>query len=231
MEVLSCKYCCAPFPVSALEEHILGCPDFLACKRQRKELLRVFDLPSELLDSFDPTPSDHVVPDYSLVFKAVSGTELYVGSRASSNNQDFLKARNIRFALNVAAEVSGDVSLYSRLQVEYLHIPCEDEVDFDIAKDFAEAGDFFKNALLSEGNVLIFCSKGVSRSTTMAIALLMSACGMSLRDAWLLVKKQRPGAMPNPGFFKALLRYENTLFPQLESFPPDLLSLHPQVLI
>lgn len=52
--------------------------------------------------------------------------------------------------------------------------------------------------------VLFHCYAGVSRSSTIAIAYLMSIYGMSLDNAYNLVKQQRPIIQPNYGFAEAL---------------------------
>jgi hypothetical protein len=58
------------------------------------------------------------------------------------------------------------------------------------------------------GAVLVHCAAGVSRSATVVIAYLVQHAGMSLRDAALAVKSQRPIAYPNAGFWRTLLAFE-----------------------
>lgn len=55
--------------------------------------------------------------------------------------------------------------------------------------------------------ILFHCYAGISRSTTLAIAFLCKAKGISLQDALMLCEKQRPIIKPNPGFLKALVEY------------------------
>jgi len=55
--------------------------------------------------------------------------------------------------------------------------------------------------------ILFHCYAGISRSTTLAIAFLCKAKGLSLKDAIELAEKQRPIINPNPGFLKALKEY------------------------
>jgi len=58
------------------------------------------------------------------------------------------------------------------------------------------------------GAVLVHCAAGVSRSATVVIAYLVQHAGMSLREAALAVKSQRPIAYPNAGFWRTLFAFE-----------------------
>eukprot|EP01138_Halocafeteria_seosinensis_P014934 gb/GECG01015245.1/.p1 GENE.gb/GECG01015245.1/~~gb/GECG01015245.1/.p1 ORF type:complete len:1139 (+),score=127.55 gb/GECG01015245.1/:1-3417(+) len=59
--------------------------------------------------------------------------------------------------------------------------------------------------------VLIHCRAGVSRSATLAIALVMLACKKPLLSAFLHVKQRRGSISPNLGFYKQLAKFESTL--------------------
>jgi protein-tyrosine phosphatase len=55
--------------------------------------------------------------------------------------------------------------------------------------------------------ILFHCYAGISRSTTLAVAFLCKAKGISLEDALMMCKNQRSIIKPNPGFLKALNEY------------------------
>ena len=68
--------------------------------------------------------------------------------------------------------------------------------------------DFIHAALLQEGAVMIHCMAGISRSTTVTCAYLMTATGVGMNDTLAAIKKRREVANPNGGFLKQLRDYE-----------------------
>eukprot|EP00658_Telonema_sp_P-2_P013702 TRINITY_DN15190_c0_g1_i1.p1 TRINITY_DN15190_c0_g1~~TRINITY_DN15190_c0_g1_i1.p1 ORF type:complete len:101 (-),score=21.53 TRINITY_DN15190_c0_g1_i1:339-641(-) len=84
----------------------------------------------------------------------------------------------------------------------------------------SDAGETEIEAVLPEcvefiqggGSCLVHCSLGVNRSPTVVVAYLMTTHQMSLRDAWRLVKAQRPKANPMLGYFEQLRMLEVKMF-------------------
>lgn len=70
---------------------------------------------------------------------------------------------------------------------------------------------------LEEKVVLFHCRMGISRSATLLIAYLMKSRSMTLKEAFNLVKKQRPKAHPSPIFSEALLKFEKLVHPECSS--------------
>jgi SAM-dependent methyltransferase len=64
---------------------------------------------------------------------------------------------------------------------------------------------------VGRGALLVHCMQGVSRSSALVAAYLMSCRGMSLRDAMALIQRRRPGASPNRGFWRQLVAFERGL--------------------
>jgi hypothetical protein len=56
-------------------------------------------------------------------------------------------------------------------------------------------------------------AQGASRSTAVVLAYLVRRKGMTLRDAFTLVKQRRPVARPNKGFCAQLIALETALRP------------------
>jgi protein-tyrosine phosphatase len=59
-----------------------------------------------------------------------------------------------------------------------------------------------------EGGVLVHCMMGISRSSSVCIAWLMSRKAMSYDDAYKLMKAKRPIVCPNSGFAAQLKMWE-----------------------
>ena len=57
--------------------------------------------------------------------------------------------------------------------------------------------------------ILIHCYAGVSRSSTVAIALMMRLFNISAEEAFQIAKRGRDIVNPNQGFVDALYRYQN----------------------
>ncbi|ETN80625.1 dual specificity phosphatase, catalytic domain protein [Necator americanus] len=67
---------------------------------------------------------------------------------------------------------------------------------------------FMKNAVQSGGNVLVHCEVGVSRSVTVVAAYIMQKYKFSPEKALEFIKKSRPIAFPNEGFYAQLQIFE-----------------------
>lgn len=66
----------------------------------------------------------------------------------------------------------------------------------------------FLQVRLAGGLTLVHCVAGVSRSATLCLAYLVKHRGMSLREAYVHLKKARPCVRPNCGFFNQLIDFE-----------------------
>ena len=90
-------------------------------------------------------------------------------------------------------------------------ISIDDSHDQDIHQYFQSTNEFIKSATTNNGNVLVHCHAGVSRSATLVLAYLMYEYNMSLEDARALLKSKRPCTCPNRGFLTQLESYETQL--------------------
>ncbi|XP_016364022.1 dual specificity phosphatase 28-like [Sinocyclocheilus rhinocerous] len=96
------------------------------------------------------------------------------------------------------------------LQVSTLRVPVYDDPQEDLYKYFDRCAD----AIASEaerGGTVVYCKNGRSRSATVCVAYLMKHQGLTLTDAFQVVKSARSVVAPNPGFWTPLERNEQEL--------------------
>eukprot|EP01112_Ceratiomyxa_fruticulosa_P009760 TRINITY_DN2558_c0_g1_i3.p1 TRINITY_DN2558_c0_g1~~TRINITY_DN2558_c0_g1_i3.p1 ORF type:complete len:219 (+),score=37.77 TRINITY_DN2558_c0_g1_i3:161-817(+) len=130
---------------------------------------------------------------------------LFLGSYHSTQNKDHLKSLEIKYILNLCPSKN----LFPDDFV-YLHCAIRDSSDEDVLSLFPKLFSFIEQG--SEGeSCLVVCSAGVSRSPTVLLAFLMSK-GMTLKEAYELVRSKRKQIAPNPGFWRQLLKYEISIF-------------------
>lgn len=95
--------------------------------------------------------------------------------------------------------------------ITYCRIAVNDEAGANILVYLEGAVKFIRHHILKGSSVLVHCQMGVSRSSTVIIAYLMQYRSMSRAEAYTHVKKRRPMANPNPGFWAQLEIYSQRL--------------------
>lgn len=80
---------------------------------------------------------------------------------------------------------------------------------------FASSFDFIDEGL-KNGNVLIHCYAGISRSTTILTAYLMRKNQWTCRETLAMIKKIRSVIGPNRGFMAQLRKFEASLNGKME---------------
>ena len=144
----------------------------------------------------DTKPDDHL-------HEVISN--LFIGSQDAACNFDSLKDKKITHILNVGGAILSKLD-----KITYKYMPLYDRPDFKIKAHFADAVLFIKDGL-KNGSVLVHCNAGISRSSTIIMAYLMTEKGLSLDASYQIVKKGRSIAKPNPGFMQQLKLYEKEL--------------------
>ncbi|KAJ3430275.1 dual-specificity protein phosphatase sdp1-related [Anaeramoeba flamelloides] len=146
-------------------------------------------------------PSE-VIPDF-----------LWLGSLRTANNENILKILKIKRIINLAIEVeeekSLDLDLYSKLGIEHLSIPFDDQVNIDIIKIVDQVADLINE---NETKILVHCRLGISRSSAVIIYYLMKYQNLSYQQAYEWVKCCRSLIDPNTGFVNQLIGLEKQLF-------------------
>jgi protein-tyrosine phosphatase len=63
-----------------------------------------------------------------------------------------------------------------------------------------------------DGNILVHCHGGISRSSTIIIAFLMKKMKKSFMEAYSYVKQIKKDIKPNDGFIQLLIEFEKGIF-------------------
>jgi len=137
---------------------------------------------------------------------------VYLGSDAVARNRETLRAEKITHVLNCAGHICFN---YFEGELQYQTLWLEDTPAEDVTGILYLALDFVDAAIKSGGHVLIHCSQGVSRSSSLAIGYLMYRRGDPYDTVYQAVKAIHGIANPNMGFACQLVQWQRRL--QLQS--------------
>lgn len=119
--------------------------------------------------------------------------KVFLGCENSQLDLEYLRSIGVTHVLQAAMycdQVQKEELVYKVLEID-------DSPDENIKLHFEDSIDFMKNA---EGNVLVHCVSGISRSATIVIAYLMKIQDMTFQQAFDFVKERRSIVSPNSGF-------------------------------
>lgn len=139
---------------------------------------------------------------------------LWVGSVADITDTTFLRKNNIRLVVNCAAEDIPSHFFSPTVSVRLKDAPeSRDDMAKALPKVVAKVIEYRR-----AGNpVLIHCMAGVSRSATVAAAVLMAEYGYTARQAVQKIQNKKPetfgtrGPNGQPVFWPVLLWWEKVL--------------------
>lgn len=111
---------------------------------------------------------------------------------------------------------------------DHLFLPAHDEMRQDMRKTFDQFFAHVDEARINDPvmKVLVHCEVGVSRSASLAIALVMRDQGLSFLDGYALVRSKRIQALPNIAFASQLQHLEHELRPELAAASPSSLATY-----
>lgn len=133
--------------------------------------------------------------------------KLYIGKYRDTLNPVLLAHYQIDAMLQFAEHVP-----YPHIATCYINI--DDGIPLQ-AQIIEQALRFIKQSYQQQQTLLIACRAGISRSSSFAIAALKESEGLSLFEAFKLVKQQHPNAMPHPTLWDSLCNYYHEKVPHL----------------
>lgn len=135
------------------------------------------------------------------------------GAHDVAHDKNSLESYGITHILNLDKNIENKYED----DFNYKNVNMRDNGDFELAKIYDDCFDFIDDGR-HYGNVLVHCdgASGVSRSTTICVAYLMTKEKQRFTDALNTVKEARPFVRPNEGFIKQLKDYDQTLSANLE---------------
>lgn len=133
---------------------------------------------------------------------------LYLGNIGAAEDIANLRKLGIKAVLTVAA---ASFLSYDKADIpDHKIIPAQDFESYNLAYYFPEGIEFIEKNL-EKTNVLVHCFAGVSRSSSMIIAFLMTKKKTNYYDTLAFVRAKRSCVYPNTGFAKQLLELEKQL--------------------
>lgn len=151
---------------------------------------------------------------------------LYLGARPNQDRVQELKGVGITHVVSCLMEDERAQVAFLEQDFEHLFLGLHDGMHEDVAETFPQLFDFAGAATAcdSEAKLFVHCEVGVSRSATLAIALLMKTEGLSFFDALCRVRAKRFQVLPNIGFASQLQRLEHELQPRSAIEAPSSLA-------
>jgi atypical dual specificity phosphatase len=151
---------------------------------------------------------------------------LYLGARPNAERVQELKAAGVTHVVSCLREEERSQVAFLQQDFHHLFLGIHDGMHQDIAATFSPFFEFTAAATRSDPKAKLFvhCEVGVSRSATLAIALLMKTEGLSFFDALCRVRSKRFQVLPNIGFASQLQRFEHELEPRSVASVPSSLA-------
>jgi len=129
---------------------------------------------------------------------------IYIGSYRAERNREACQREGITHILQVAYGLEpSHPNCFKYLSVDVCDAPSE-----DLVAHFPECFAFINEALEQNGNVLVHCAAGISRSASVIIGFNMQRNNITYNAAFKQLYSVHPWVMPNSGFKKQLREFE-----------------------
>lgn len=133
--------------------------------------------------------------DNGAVIQRIGDRELYLGNKYAADSA--YHSRSFRFVVSVSTD---------EYPLTTHHHPLDDGPGNDWAA-FERAVDTARTLYQQDGSVLIHCTAGISRSSTIIATTLAAEESRQFRDALSIVQQARPSATPHPALHKLAVVY------------------------
>lgn len=143
---------------------------------------------------------------------------LYQGRGDQATNMSVVENLKVTHIVNVCTEHHNAFPD----KVTYLNINIEDLNSSCLKSYFSKSCEFIRNAVGSDGCVLVHCNLGMSRSSTISLSYLMESRHWHLKEAYDFMKSKRQAVKPNRGFLRQLCDFEKELFGKQLTDPDDI---------
>lgn len=153
---------------------------------------------------------------------------LLVGRRPHPDAASELTSRGVTHVVScLEAKAKPEVSFLAA-DFDHLFLPITDDLSHSLESDISTWFDFIDAARASnpKAKVLVHCEVGVSRSASLAIALLMRDDKLTYLEAFEQVRGKRVQVLPNLTFASELQRLEHRLQPDRETERPSSLAVY-----
>lgn len=133
---------------------------------------------------------------------------IYLGCFDGAENKNLLVNNNIKYIFNVAIECNNSINVVNDLTIfaHKYNIYDDNDITIDILNDIFNK---LVNIESNDGNVLIHCAHGRSRSVCIVLYYLMKKCNFTLDNALNFVKNARPCITPSLNYIKLLSTLDN----------------------
>ena len=182
---------------------------------------RKFNPHLHIYNKFNTVPSDepqekqslpievprHPADELSLICELSNGAKLYLSGYTLLSKKESLSNHNITYVLNCAREISDS----NHQNITYKRLEMDDVPMFNLKTVLLDGMIFIAEALHAGHNVLVHCVMGISRSTSLVLAYMMTFHNLSYVQSYRIVKAHRPRINPNIGFVSCLERYDKGL--------------------
>ena len=143
-----------------------------------------------------------------------SSTFLFVNDAIAASDPEYIRKHSIKAIINCAGDHHPNPF---ESEIEYLTLKgVHDRANVKLSQHFASTSSFIDKHVSAGSNVLVHCTSGISRSSSIAIAYFMTKNRVNLREAFGELKRVRPEVEPNIGFWMQLIELENELFQPTE---------------
>lgn len=143
--------------------------------------------------------------DYLFYPSTILEGKLYLSCASIAGKRELIERYGIKGIISMGSFNQHTTYTVHPDPMQYHFVFIEDHEDEPIHLEFKDCIKFINDI---KGPVLVHCMAGISRSSTIIMAYLMSEKQMGLEEAYVFVKQKRRIVRPNSGFKRQLRQYE-----------------------